>query len=78
MNEYNFSFVLLTCDERYADSVIEELRSISNVTDVRHVQGMYDILVQIKEQNETIKELIRTKIRYIQGVRSTLTLFGVS
>ena len=69
------SFVLLTCDEKYTDSAIKEIRMIPGVTDVNRIQGIYDILVQIKAPNETIKETVRTKIRYANGVRSALTLF---
>ncbi len=67
--------MLLTCDEKYTDSAIKEIRTIQGVTDVNRIQGIYDILVQIKASNETIKETVRTKIRYTNGVRSALTLF---
>ncbi len=69
------SFVLLTCDEKHIDSAIDEIKSIPIVTNVGRIQGIYDILVQLKASNETIKETIRTKIRYVTGVRSVLTLF---
>ncbi len=69
------SFVLLTCDEKQMDSTIEKIRTIPGVTDVNRIQGIYDILVQIRAPNEIIKETVRTKIRYTNGVRSALTLF---
>ena len=69
------SFVLLTCDEKNIDSAIDELKSIPIVTDVDRIQGIYDILVQLKASNDTMKETTRTKIRYINGIRSVLTLF---
>lgn len=69
------SFVLLTCDEKHVDSATDEIKSIPIVTDVDKIQGMYDILVQLKAPNETMKETIGTKIRYVIGVRSVLTLF---
>ena len=69
------SFVFLTCDEKYIDSAIDEIKSIPVVTDVDRIQGIYDILVQLKASNDTMKETTRTKIRYVNGVRSVLTLF---
>ena len=70
------SFVLLTCDEKYINSAIDEIKSIQIVTGVDRIQGIYDILVQLKASNETMKETTRTKIRYVNGVRSVLTLFA--
>ena len=67
--------MLLTCDEKYIDSAIDEIKSIQIVTGVDRIQGIYDVLVQLKASNETMKETTRTKIRYIHGVRSVLALF---
>jgi len=59
------------------NSIINELKNIPIVSDVQQVQGMYDVIVQINPtSNNTVKENTRTKIRYINGVRSTLTLLG--
>lgn len=69
------SFVLLTCDEKYIDSAMDEIKLIPIVTGVDRIQGIYDILVQLKASSETMKETTRTKIRYVNGVRSVLTLF---
>lgn len=71
------SFVLLICDDKKLDSIINELKNIPIVSDVQQVQGMYDVIVQLNSaSNDTVKENTRTKIRYIDGVRSTLTLVG--
>ena len=67
--------MLITCDDNHIDSAIDEIRSIPIVTSVHRVQGIYDIMVQLKAPTETMKEAIRTKIRYVGGVRSVLTLF---
>ena len=68
-------FVLITCNDRLVDSIVEEIQSISFVTKVDRVQGMYDIVVQLDAPSEMLKETIRTNFRYIDGVRSVLTLF---
>ena len=71
------SFVLLTCDGTKLISIINELKNIPIVSDVQQVQGMYDVIVQLNStSNSTVKENTQTKIRYIDGVRSTLTLLG--
>ena len=71
------SFVLLTCDDEKLNSIINELKNIPIVSDVLQVQGMYDVIVYLNTtSNNTVKENTRTKIRYINGVRSTLTLLG--
>ena len=69
------SFVFITCDDNHVDSAIDEIRSIPIVTSVHRVQGLYDIMVQLKAPTEKMKATIRTKIRYVYGVRSVLTLF---
>jgi len=68
------SFVLLTCNETKRNSVIKELKSISHISDVIPVQGIYDVLVQINIPHEQIRNMVNTKIRYIDGVNSILTL----
>ncbi|MGH1522043.1 MAG: Lrp/AsnC ligand binding domain-containing protein [Nitrosopumilus sp.] len=66
---------MISCDHNLVNSAIEEIRDIPNVVAVDRLQGMYDIMIQLKASNETMKETIRTKIRYVEGVRSVLTLF---
>ena len=72
------SFVLLMCDHRAADSVMEKICSLSTVTSVRKVDGMYDLLVVMRsESTQRIRQTIADKIRTIDGVRTCLTLFGL-
>ena len=77
-DNYKHSFVMITCSDNLVDSAIEEIREIPNVVAVDRLQGMYDIMVQLKASRETMKETIRTKLRYVEGVRSVLTLFAYS
>ena len=72
------SFVLLVCDHHATDSVMEKICSLSTVTSVRKVEGLYDLLVVIRsESTQRIKQTIADKIRTIDGVRTCLTLFGL-
>ena len=77
MSNFCPSFVLLTCDDNKLNSILKEIKNIPIVSDVQHVQGIYDVIVKIDyAPHDTVKENARTKIRYIDGVRSLLTLLG--
>ncbi len=69
---------MISCDERFVQDIIEEIKSIDSVIDAQHVQGMYDIIVQLETSNDSLKEIVQTKIRYVDGIHSTLTLLGTS
>ena len=70
------SFVLVTCDEKKIDAVYDDIISIPTVKNIYRIQGIYDLLIHISESNDTVKETVQTKIRYVNGVRSTLTLLS--
>jgi len=44
---------MITCNDNLVDSAIEEIREIPNVVAVDRLQGMYDIMVQLKASMET-------------------------
>ena len=72
----NPSFVLVSCDENSTEAVRKELESIPLVK-VNVVEGMYELVVKIESDSiQEIKNLIASKIRCINGVRTCLTLFG--
>ncbi|MDH3764872.1 MAG: Lrp/AsnC family transcriptional regulator [Nitrosopumilus sp.] len=73
-SENDTSFVLLTCDESRRQHVVEQLKDMSMISDIIPVQGIYDILIKIEMPHEQLREMINTRIRYIDCVRSTLTL----
>ena len=69
------AFVLLTVESGEEDNVIDELDKIKGVEKSYFSYGVYDIIVKVKtESMETLKELITSKIRSLNQVRSTLTL----
>ena len=60
-------------------SIKEELEDIPTVVDVKETEGMYDIVLVMKSDSvEEIKQTIVNKIRLIDGIRSSLTLFEVN
>ncbi|MEC4848917.1 MAG: Lrp/AsnC ligand binding domain-containing protein [Nitrosarchaeum sp.] len=71
-------YVLINCDLGSEESVISELKTIEEVTEVHGIFGAYDILAKVEsKQVEMLRETITWKIRKIAKIRSTLTLMGI-
>lgn len=69
------AIVFLNIDIGSEDRVMEELVMIKEVKSVHFVYGPYDIVAKIEAPDiETIKQVIREKVRKIDGIRSTTTL----
>ena len=72
------AYVLINCDLGSEDKVISELKSIKKIKETRGVFGAYDIVTKIEApSSEMVKDIISSKIRRIDRIRSTLTLMGV-
>lgn len=70
--------VLINCDTGSERSVIEELKPTEGVKEVHGIFAAYDIIVKLEcPTTERLREIIAWKIRKIQHVRSTLTLFNI-
>ena len=68
-------FVLITCDVGTEKSVIDKLKIISQVKDVKGVMGIYDILVRLEGSNsEDLKNIITSQIRKIPSIQTSITL----
>ncbi len=71
------SFVLVGCEYDMTHFVAKKLKHIPRVTNVQETVGMYDIVVTMKsDSSDTVNSIIANKIRLIEGIRTTLTLFG--
>jgi len=69
------AYVLISCDLGFDVEIIDEIKQVEDVKEVRGVFGAYDILVKLESANvETLRETIMWKIRKLNRVRSTLTL----
>ena len=69
------AYVLISCDLGFDAEIVEEIKQVEDVKEVRGVFGAYDILVKLESANvETLRETIMWKIRKLNRVRSTLTL----
>ena len=73
------NFVLLGCEKNMKLTIVEELRSLPTVSEIKLVEGMYDILVIMKSDSiYKIKQTIANNIRMIEGVRTTLALTTIN
>ncbi|MEM2159795.1 MAG: Lrp/AsnC ligand binding domain-containing protein [Candidatus Nitrosotenuis sp.] len=71
------AYVLINCDLGSEERVISELKSINKVKETHGVFGAYDIVAKVEAPSDTmIKDIVTSKIRSLDRVRSTLTLWG--
>jgi DNA-binding Lrp family transcriptional regulator len=73
------AYVLVLLDYNYPDyEIMSQLSKLTSVTEVNRVDGPYDIIVKLSDNNmDTIKESIGKHMTRIQGIQSTLTLMSV-
>jgi DNA-binding Lrp family transcriptional regulator len=68
------AFVFVNCESGSQQQVVKELESLSSVSDVKKVFGVYDVVAKVK--TDTLQGLKKTvsKIRLQHGIRSTITM----
>lgn len=72
------ALVLMNAELGHENTLVEELKKTSNVTEVYAVYGVYDVIVKVEaESMEKLREAIATNLRRISGVKSTLTMIIV-
>ena len=72
------AYILLNCELGSEESIIQQLKNLDGISEVRGTFGAYDILVKIESPTvEALREIITWKIRKIDQIRSTLTLMGI-
>lgn len=71
------AYVLLNCDLGLEDALIKELIAIPEVSEVKGVFGVYDIIVKIyTDSEEEIKQAI-ARVRAIDKIKSSLTMMVI-
>jgi len=71
------AYVLLNVDPAHTGDVVRQLSTIPGAL-VREVTGPYDVVVELERDTVVnITSLVRTKIRTIPGVTSTLTCLWI-
>jgi DNA-binding Lrp family transcriptional regulator len=72
------AFLLINCDFPFAGDVISELEKLPEIIDIYKLHGMYDVIARVKsEDEETLNEIVKTRIRKIDKIKSTLTMIIV-
>jgi len=70
------AYVLISCETGSENNIISQLKSLDVVKDAFGTFGSYDIIVNLKTENEDILiDTITKQIRKIQKIRGTLTLW---
>ncbi|WP_455368377.1 Lrp/AsnC ligand binding domain-containing protein [[Eubacterium] cellulosolvens] len=73
------SYVLINTEIGYEDAVVKQLRETAHIVESYVVYGVYDIIAKVEADTmEEIKDIITSKIRRLEKVRSTLTMIMIS
>jgi len=71
------AYVLINADVGKENDVLKELKTLPNVKETYFVSGVYDIVAKVETGDvRDLKELVLTKIRRLEYVKSTLTMIG--
>jgi len=73
------AFILINCELGSEIQVISDLKTVDYVKKVHGVFGVYDILANLEcDRLEELRQIIISKIRRIDNIRSTKTLMGIN
>ena len=68
------AFVFINVESGSENEVLERLREVPEVKESYFVYGVYDIVAKVETDSmERLKEVISSKVRRLDNVRSTLT-----
>ncbi len=69
------AYILLSCEIGKEQELASQLHTINEIKNVMITYGEYDIVVEAKTENpEKMDNLITSKIRKLEKIRSTITL----
>jgi DNA-binding Lrp family transcriptional regulator len=69
------AYILLCCDLGSENDVAQAIELIDEVEEVTRVFGVYDLIVRVSSDNmDKLKEIITTRVRKLEKVRSVLTI----
>lgn len=72
------AFVLMNAELGKETQIVNELEKIPSVKEVYPVYGVYDVMMVIESDSmETLRETITSKVRKLDGIKSTLTMIIV-
>ena len=71
-------YVLINVDLGFEERVLSEVRKVPNVKECHRMYGIYDMIAKIEADSlDTIKQVVTSKIRRLDGVRSTVTTIAI-
>jgi len=69
------AYILLSCEIGKEQELASQLRTINEIKNVMITYGEYDIVFEAETENpEKMDNLITSKIRKLEKIRSTITL----
>ena len=71
------AYVLINCNLGTEDLVINELRSVSGLSEVKGVFGVYDVIARINADSEGDIKKVIAKIRSMSNIKSSLTMMVI-
>ena len=71
------AYVLINCDLGTEDGVIKELKSISGVSEVKGVFGVYDVIAKVNAPSEGEIKKVIAKVRSMSSIKSSLTMMVI-
>jgi DNA-binding Lrp family transcriptional regulator len=71
------AYVLINCDLGTEDGVIKELRSITGVSEVKGVFGVYDVIAKVNASSESEIKIVISKVRSLSSIKSSLTMMVI-
>ncbi len=75
MCEMESAYIMINCELGSEETIIEHLKSIPGVKEVKGVLGNYDILAKVQALSiESLRDIITFQIRKIPQIHSTTTV----
>jgi DNA-binding Lrp family transcriptional regulator len=72
------AFVFINAEIGSEDEVLKWLRKMENVKEAHLVYGIYDIVAKVEARTmDKLKEIVTSRVRRLNKVRSTLTMMVV-
>ena len=69
------AFVLMNTELGEEATVVESLNNVEGIKSVYALYGIYDVIAVVEADSmDKVKELVFTKIRRLENVRTTITL----
>jgi len=74
----NMAFAMINAKVDCEAEVMEDLNSIPGVKEVYKVYGFYNIIIKIEaETMHELKEVVLSRVRNLDKIRSTLTMICI-